>query len=810
MRLPLSWLHDYVVPDLDPRELATRLAMTGTEVDRIDHHGVDSLEHFVVGKVVSAEQHPDADRLRVCLVEVTPPGDGAEPSQIVCGAPNVAAGQTVAVSLPGAIMVDGSRLKASKLRGQPSNGMILADAEVGLAAERAGGIMLLDDALVAGTPLADVLPISDTVLELEVTPNRPDCLGVYGVAREVHAATGAELQPPPWTHDVHPAGDSIPGVFITVDVPVLNPRFTARAFENVTIGPSPLWLQQRLLAAGQRPRNTVVDITNYVMFLTGQPLHAFDLDRVAGGELRIRAARDGEQLTTLDDIERTLDPDVVLIADADGPTSIAGVMGGQRSEVYEGTTRVLMEVATWDGPNINRTMGKLQLRSEAGARNARGLAPEQALEAQAVASQLMLQLTGATPLGGTIDVGGPGPEPQTIRLRDARVVALLGAPVERATSKRILTALGFGVADADDGLDVTVPAFRRNDITREADLIEEVARLNGFESLPSTVQENRTGFPGRLTPQQRLRRRAEDTLVGRGLSEIAGWSFTEPAVLDRLRIPAGHPLRDVVQLENPMSEAQSILRPTILGSLLDVAAHNAARGMADVAIFESGTVYRRHADPSEPLADEHHALAALVTGAVAGMSWRDGATPPADFYAAKGLLEAVAAILRVSLTYAAATHWPFLHPGRSAEVRLGDSRVGFVGEVHPLVTAAWDLDARPVGAFAIDLGTLIAGAPEVIAYRDVTSYPAVLQDLAIVVPDSVPAADVVALVSQSAEDVRVFDVYTGVQVGEGRKSIALRCAFRAKDRTLNEEDVARLRGKLVKRIATELGGELRG
>jgi len=546
------------------------------------------------------------------------------------------------------------------------------------------------------------------------------------------------------------------------------------------------------------------------MFLTGQPLHAFDLDRVAGGTLTVRAAGDGEKLTTLDDVERTLDPDVVLIADADGPTSIAGVMGGQRSEVHDGTTRVLMEVATWDGPNINRTMAKLGLRSEAGARYEKGLAPEQTLDAQAVASRLMVEVAGATPLGGTIDVGGPGPALQTIRLRDARVVSLLGAPIERATSERILTALGFGVASADDGLDVTVPAFRRNDVTREADLIEEVARLNGFESLPSTVQENRTGFPGRLTPQQRLRRRAEDVLVGRGLSEIAGWSFTEPAVLDRLRIPADHPLRDVVVLENPMSEAQSILRPTILGSLLDVAAHNAARGMGDVAIFESGTVYRRHADPSQPLADEHHALAALVTGTTGGPSWRDGATPPADFFAAKGLLEAVAATLRVPLTFASAADWPFLHPGRSAEVLLDGERVGFVGEVHPLVTQSWDLDARAVGVFAVDLGKLIAGAPELIAYRDVTSFPAVLQDLAIVVPDSVPAADIVALVGQIAEDVRVFDVYTGAQVGEGRKSVALRCAFRAKDRTLNEEDVTRLRAKLVKRIAAELGGELRG
>lgn len=807
MRLPLSWLHEYTVPDLGPRALATRLAMTGTEVDRIEHHGVDGLEHFVVGKVLTCEQHPDADRLRVCTVDV---GAGGEPSQIVCGAPNVAAGQTVAVARPGAIMTDGTTLKAAKLRGLASAGMILSDTEVGLAEERSGGIMVLDDAPAAGTPLAAVLPISDTVLELEITPNRPDCLGVYGVAREAHAATGAPLAPPPWTVDPHPAGDAIPGVRITVEVPDLNPRFTARAFENVSIGPSPQWLVARLLAAGQRPINNVVDITNYVMLLTAQPLHAFDLDRVAGGELRIRAAAPGERLTTLDDVERTLDPDVVLIADADGPTSIAGVMGGQRSEVHEGTTRVLMEVATWDGPNINRTMAKLGLRSEAGARYEKGLAPEQTLEAQAVASRLMLELTGATPLGGTIDVGGPGPALQTIRLRDARVVSLLGAPVERATSARILTALGFGVSAADDGLDITVPAFRRRDVTREADLIEEVARLNGFDALPSTVQENRTGFPGRLTPAQRLRRRAEDVLVGHGLHEIAGWSFSEPGLLDRLRIPEGHRLREVVALENPMSDTQSILRPTIVGSLLDVAQHNAARGMGDVAIFESGAVYLRHPDPTAPLADEHHALAALVTGPTSAASWRGGAAPPADVFAAKGLLEAVATALRVELRFAACGDWPFLHPGRTAEVRLDGQRVGFVGEVHPAVAAAWDLEARPVGIFAVDLERLIAAAPETPTYRDLTSHPAVRQDLAVVVPDTVPAADVVALVAQVAEDVHVFDVYTGEQVGEGRTSIALHCAFRAKDRTMDEDDITRLRAKLVKRLEQELGGELRG
>ena len=552
MRLPLLWLHDYCDPGLGPFELATRLAMTGTEVDRVHTHGVTALEHFVVGKVLTAERHPDADRLTVCTVDT-----GAnEPAQIVCGAPNVAAGQTVAVARPGAVLPDGTKLKRAKLRGQESDGMILAEDELAIGVEHAG-IMVLDDALAAGTPLAEVLPIATDVLELEITPNRPDCLGVYGVAREVHAATGTPLAPAPWSDDPHPAGDAIPGFSVAVQAPELCPRFTARLFEDVRLGPSPAWLKARLMAAGQRPINNVVDITNYVMLLTGQPMHAFDADLVAGGTLVVRRARAGETMTTLDDVERTLDPDVCVIDDAEGPTSIAGIMGGARSEVRATTTRVLMEAATWNGPNIQRTSTRLALRTEASGRFEKQLQPEQGLEGQAVATQLMLELCGARPVGGTIDAGGPGPEPAAIRLRDARTERLLGVPVPRADAARILSALGFGVGEAGDGLDVTVPPWRRGDVEREADLIEEVARLWGLERIPATLPSRR-GAVGRLAPEQRLRRRAEDALVGAGLSEAVGWSFAAPDLARGLGLADG-----AVVLENPMSEEQSVMRTTL-------------------------------------------------------------------------------------------------------------------------------------------------------------------------------------------------------------------------------------------------------
>ncbi len=813
MRVPVSWLHEYVRPDLPIRDLASRLAMTGTEVDRIHHHGVDAVEQFVVGKVLGAEQHPDADRLKVCTVEV---GE-AEPSQIVCGAPNVAAGQTVAVAKPGSVMPDGIKLKAAKLRGVVSAGMICAEDELGLGAEQAG-IMVLEPALAAGTPLREVLPISDDVLELEITPNRPDCLGLYGVAREVHAATGAALAPPPWADDPGSLEPLDPRVAaVVVEDPDLCPRFTARVFEGVQLGPSPIWLKARLLAAGQRPINNVVDITNYAMLLTGQPLHAFDLDRVAGGALTVRRAREGEKLTTLDGIERRLDSGVVLIEDGDGPTSLGGVMGGRRSEVEPGTTRVLLEVANWNGPNLNRTMAKLNVRSEAGARLEKSLAPEQTLEAQAVATRLMLDLTGCTLVPGTIDSAPPSaegePAPPVIRLRDARVERLLGAPVARGESRRVLEALGFGVADTDDGLDVTVPSFRRNDVTREADVIEEVARLSALDTLPSTLPENRTLAAARLTPYQRGRRRAEDALVGLGLSEVAGWSFTDLATLEKLRMAdAPH-----VRLVNPMSETQAILRPTIVGSLLDVATHNVARGAADLALFESAAVYEPGAreDGSEAgLADEHHALAALLHGRATPGDWRSGAAPAADFYAAKGVLEHVLRTLRVEASFAPAeAAWPFLHPGRSAAVAIGEVRVGFVGEVHPAVAGAWEL-LHPAAVFAVDLGKVLAAAPDVTAYSDLTSFPALRLDLAVALADDVPAERVLEVVRGAGGNrlvaASVFDVYAGEQLGAGRRSLALHLEFRAADRTLTDADVAPAREKVVRRLADELGGELRG
>ena len=813
MRLPLLWLHDFCDPGLAAAELATRLALTGTEVDRVHAHGVGALEHFVVGKVLSAEPHPDADRLTVCSVDT---GAGA-PSQIVCGAPNVATGQTVAVARPGAVMPDGTRLKRAKLRGQESAGMILAEDELAIGTDH-DGIIVLEDGLAAGTPLAEVLPIATDVLELEITPNRPDCLGVYGVAREVHAATGAPLAPAPWSGDEHPAGDAIPGFSVEVRAPDLCPRFTARLFEDVRLGPSPPWLKARLMAAGQRPINNVVDITNYVTLLTGQPMHAFDADLVAGGTLIVRRAVEEETMTTLDDVSRTLGPEVCVIDDADGPTSIAGIMGGARSEVRDSTTRVLMEAATWNGPNIQRTSARLALRTEASGRFEKGLQPEQGLEGQAVATRLMLELCGARAVGGTIDVGDPGPAPVRLRLRDARTERLLGAPVPRADAARLLARLRFGVAEAGDGLDVTVPAWRRDDVAREADLIEEVARLWGLDRFPATLP-SRCGAVGRLAPEQRLRRRAEDALVGAGLSEAVGWSFSSPDIARRLGLPA-----DAVALENPMSEDHSVMRTTLLGSLLDPLRRNSARGIDDVRLFELGAVYLPGVAGTEPtgnpwyplpdpeLPTERTHLGALLTGRMRPPGWRDPEPARADFFAAKGVLEALMRALRVPLRVDPASAAPFLQPRRAATVLAGGSPAGWLGELHPTVAAAWDLEG--VAGFELDFGVLTAAAGDVPRYEDLTSFPAIRHDLAVVVADDVPSERVLDAVRSAGGALlvgaEVFDVYRGEQVGAGRASLALRLEFRAPDRTLTDDEVAQRRKKIVAALREQVGGELRG
>jgi len=830
MRVPYSWLREYCDPGIEPQALAERLAMTGTEVERVGTVGPPAADGFVVGRVLSAEPHPNADRLRVCTVDT---GDGER--TIVCGAPNVAAGQTVPVALPGATLPGGHKIGKAKLRGVESLGMICAAAELELGEGPPGILVLEDDRLAPGTPLAEVLPIAEPVLELEVTPNRVDCFGIYGVAREVHAISAAPLGAEPWAEDAAPGGEGDVNDFasVAVEVPQLCPRFTARVFTGVTIAPSPAWLQARLAAAGQRSINNVVDITNYVMLLTAQPLHAFDLDKVPGGALTVRAANDGERMTTLDDVERTFDAETVLVCDDNGPSGIAGIMGGQVSEVSAETTSVLLEVATWNGTNILRTSRLLGLRSEASSRFEKQLHPDLCLRAQVIASRLMVELCGARLVPGTIDVAADIPAPRKLTLRGERVEGLLGMPIDQDSQVAYLERLGFGVELSGEDLEVTVPPDRHYDVTREVDLIEEVGRVHGLdEHLPSTLPAV-AGRVGGLTREQRLRRRAEDAMRDLGFDEVVGWSFTDPGETGRLRIPADDPRANGIVLSNPLSEDQSVMRTTLLGSLLDVAQRNQARSADRISIFESARVYLPGSSnlPSPPDSGgksrfdalggsfpgerpapdrEPHRIGCLAAGPLTARSWRGGGGSP-DFFALKGVVEALAGQLGSAIACEPGEQ-PFLHPGRSATISVGGTAAGWIGELHPLVCRAWDVEAAV--AFEVDLAALVAvsSAGEEV-FEDVTSFPAVNQDIAVVLPSEIGAdqlrSTVLAAGGEHLRSAEVFDLYEGEQVGEGRKSLALRLEFRAPDRTLTDDEVSAKRAAIEAELA-QIGGSLRG
>ena len=831
MRAPLSWLSTYCDPGLSAEELGEQLAMHSIELERISRAGPPSSDGFVVGKVLSVERHPDADRLSVCEVDT---GDGKR--TIVCGAPNVAAGQTVPVALPGAVMPDGSELGKAKLRGVESDGMILSEAELQIG-DGAAGIAVLaptsdtpgaegEDVaeLSVGTPLSEVLPVSEEVLELEPTSNRVDCFGVYGVAREVHAVTGAELAPPPWAEDAKASGEGKVEDYasVTVEVPELCPRFTARVFTDVTIGPSPLWLKARLIGAGMRPINNVVDITNYVMLLTAQPLHAFDLDKVPNGALTIRTAKQGEKMTTLDGVERTFSDDAVLVCDRNGPSGIAGIMGGEVSEVSDRTARVLLEVATWSGVNILGTSRKLGLRSDASNRFEKQLHPELALRAQRIASALIVELCGAKLVPGTIDVAAEIPEPHRLELRTERVESLLGMPIEPNLCKEYLKRLEFEVSGRGKELKATVPVHRHYDVTREVDLIEEVGRIHGYAgNLPATLPET-SGQAGRLTREQQLRRRAEDVMRDLGFDGVVTLSLTDPAMPGRLRIAGGDPRAKPIRVSNPLSVEHSELRTTMLGSLLDAARHNLAHGAERVALYESGRAYLREGTSpfdgvlggsfagSRPSpAYEPQRIACLATGPLRSGGW-GGQAVESDFFAIKGVLEALAAQLGTGVEFDPAEE-AFLHPGRSGRIVLGGKAAGWIGEIHPLVCRAWNLEAA--AGFELQLAALVALSPSgQEQFEDLISYPAVHQDLAVVVPEETSAAAVrEAVLGGGGELLRsaeVFDLYRGEQLGKGQKSLALRLSFRAPDRTLTDEEVAPLR-ESIREALTAIEGSLR-
>jgi phenylalanyl-tRNA synthetase beta chain len=768
MKVPVSWLREYVQFDVPVEELARRLVFTSCEVDRVVHRGVPdadgNLERFLVGKVLEAEKHPNADRLQLTRVGV---GEG-EPRSIVCGAWNFGVGATVAVALPGAVLPNGLTLERRKVRGEVSDGMILAEDEVDLGTDHAG-IMLLASEHEPGTPLADVLPLVDTVLEIETGYNRPDLTSIYGIAREVSALLDVPLADVPGEQHRGESPGPVPkdeSVDIRIEDLERCPRYIGRLFRDVTMGESPQWVKARLLGAGMRPISNVVDVTNYVMLALGSPLHAFDQAKLAEGRIVVRRAREGETIRTLDGTARALTTEELVIADADRPVAVAGIMGGEDTEVTSGTSSVLLEAANFEQLGVLRSGERLHMRSEAQTRWEKGVAPELAEPAANHATQLLIDLAGAR-WTGDIDVKAEIPERPTIRLRPGRVEEVVGIGVAKREQRMRLERLGFR---AEKKWTFRVPAWRAKDVRREIDLVEEVARFR-LEEVPPTLPARRELF-GRLTREQRLRRLVADVLVGLGFFEAYTYS-----------LQADDPNPSALVLPEPLSELQRVLRTTLLYGLVGAARHNVNAGTDDVALFEIAHVYLPTGDklPDEP--------------------WRVGGVVRGGFYRAKGAVEQVFAALKLEPRFDRAPH-PFMQSPVSASVDGG-----WLAQLDPrLLEGEWS-------AFELDLADLFAHVPERILYEDVITFPPVRQDLAFSVPEAVSAGDLVAAAHEAAgpelHEMRAFDVYRGEQVGADRKSIAFAVTFQSPERTLSDEDAARLRGAIVAALAGRFGAELR-
>jgi phenylalanyl-tRNA synthetase beta chain len=758
MKVPVSWLRDYVRFDVPLRELADRLAVTSCEVERIAHRGVPDVDGnlglFRVGRVVEAGKHPNADRLQLCRVDV---GEG-EARQIVCGAWNFGAGATVAVALPGALLPGAEQpLGEAKLRGELSRGMILSERELELGQDHSG-ILVLDEPHEPGTPLADVLPLVEDVLEVEVTGNRPDLLSIYGLAREVAALLEVELAPPPGQEPHFSGGDDVQ---VTIEELAACPVYIGRLFRDVTVGPSPSWLRARLTAAGMRPISNVVDATNYAMLALGSPLHAFDHDRLHEGRIVVRYARPGETLRTLDGQERTLMPEDLVIADGHRAVAIAAIMGGEETEVTEATTNVLLEAANFEPVGILRSSQRLRLRTEGSNRWEKGVDPYLASHAARLCSQLIAETAGGR-WTGEADVRGDLPAPPVIRFRPERASALIGLDVPPAEQESILRRLGFELGPAQT---VTTPTWRARDVTREVDLVEEVARFE-LEDVPFTLPRRRAMF-GRLTPAQRLRRTVEDVLVGAGFSEAYSPSLV-----------GADPDPDALRLPEPPAPELAALRTELLPGVVAAVRANEAVGNDEPALFEVARVYLPR---GAELPEEHWHVAGAVRAS-------DGERA---FARAKGAVETLVRALRVGASF---------RPAGPGAVELEG-----LGSVREL--------GGGLAGFELDLDALLGRLPGVAHYEDVTTFPALKQDLAFAVDESLPAAELVEAVREAAgpelRDATVFDVYRGEQVGQGRKSVALRVVFASPERTLSDEDAARLRERIVAEVGRRFGATLR-
>ena len=815
MRVPLSWLREYVDVDLAPRQLADELTMRGMEVNAIEIGGADWTD-VVVGRVLQVERHPNADTLWLTRVDV---GEAGGELEIVCGAQNLEVGQLVPAALVGAVLPGDRRIERSKIRGVVSNGMLCSAIELGLGTD-ADGIHILGtgDELPLGMPLAEV--VGEIVLDVDVKPNRGDALSMVGLAREIAAFTGAELRVP----DPSPgeeADDPVAShVSVTIEATELCPRFTALYFDGVRNGPSPDWMQRRLIAAGMRPISAVVDVTNYVMHELGQPQHAYDADGIPGGEIVVRRARDGETLETIDHVTRQLDDRMLVIADREGAIGLAGIMGGASTEVSEGTERVILESAVFHGPTIRNAARRLGLRSEASMRHEKGIGPDLPRRAAYRAAQLLAEITGARLASGIVD-NDPGPhEPRRVAVDLARMQRLLGIEVDADRAGELLEPLGFAVSGDGDAIEVTVPSHRL-DVTVAADIAEEIARTYGYERVEGRLPE--AALPPYRADPSGPRHAIRRVLAGLGLDEVVTHALIGPDDLARTGLDPAAP--HLIRLFNPLSEDHSILRPSMAPSLLSGLAENARRRRPDAWLFDLGKIYWHGGDTSterERRADtagtgryESWELGIALSGSAIHAVPGEPALV-ADVARLKGIVDALHDALGAPRpAYRAeepAERHPHRHPGRTGLICDASGRpYGSLGEVHPRIAEGWDLAGRPVDA-SISVDRLLALVPDRTAARTPPAAQPVDRDLAVVVDEATSVGELLRVARMSAgpllDELHLFDVYRGDQVGEGRVSYAISLRFQPTE-AADERTVDKALNKVRGSLRHHLGAEIR-
>jgi len=795
VKLPLKWLKDYTDINADPKEFADALTMSGSKVEGIEIPG-EEIDKVVVGRILSIEKHPDADRLQVAMVDI-----GTGNIQIVTGATNIKVNDLIPVALDGSSLPGGKRIKRGKLRGVESNGMMCSIAELGLTKDDypnavEDGIFILEGNPVPGTDIKEVLGLNDAIIDFEITSNRPDCFSIIGLARESAATFKTDFRIP--EVNVKELGEPAEGqVSVEIQAPDLCYRYAARIVKDVRIGPSPEWMQERLRACGVRAINNIVDITNYVMLEYGQPMHAFDMEYLKGNKIIVRRANDGEVIQTLDGQDRELDSSMLVIADAERPVAVAGVMGGANSEILPGTKTILFESATFNGISVRLTSKKLGLRTESSSRFEKGLDPENALAALNRAAQLVEELGAGTVCKGVIDCYPENKERKVIPFRPERINALLGTDISRNEMKEIFRRLEIEV-DEKAGT-VIAPTFRP-DLECEADLAEEVARFYGYNNIKATLLEGKAATIGTRTGKQKLEEIIRRTMLSCGLSEIYTYSFTSPKVFDKMNLPADSELRKTVVIQNPLGEDFSIMRTTTIPDMLSVLATNYSRRIDEARLFEVSYVYIPKSLPLTELPLEKPVLTLGMYGNV-------------DFYDMTGVIEELMDVLGIKrYEFEPVRDNPSFHPGRTAKLLIKGKEAGIAGEIHPDVAEKFGAAKRSYLGM-IDIDILVSAASTKVEYKPLPKFPAVIRDIALLVDDKVLVKQIEKKIAASAgnilESIKLFDVYKGKQVPEGKKSVAYSVTFRAADRTLTDEEVNRAMDGIIKALSEDLGAQLR-